>query len=1781
MDFSEGGPISRMSVTDVLERQGRGDENYRWFVEVTNLADRVVLQVADARDDVQKRTFTKWVNSHLKKHPSKQLTLVHDLYKDLRDGSRLIPLLEILTGERIPQERGKLRLHRLQNVRKALDVLKVKKVALVNIDNVDIVDGNTKLTLGLIWTIILHFQISDVKIEGQHLQPKDALLQWAKQTVDGVPGVHVTDFERSWRDGLAFNAIIYRNRPDLVDFPSLRPSEHKKNLRHAFTVAEKHLGVTSLLEPEDVDVPKPDERSIMTYVSSLYDVFPTVPPKQTKTSTITTTLKTSRQTGPAVTSHVQETVIHSSGSQNSSSAASSASAAGTDPQWEVYAQPARQMMDWAKRTANMMDDRSIPQSTAEIKRALADLSRFKSEELPTKEAEKQRLASRFREVERSTQATGQFRPPAGLHINNLESAFDSCRLAIQQREHILNSELHRMEQQDTLANKVSRQIPMVSADLDTIQARIHDAEGKADKMTAVDVRNTIDDIESASRTCDKNIAILMREVAQLRTNNHPSGPELDRKLKQLQDRLATLRNFQIAGTTQKVTTRTMVQGDAVKLERRVELRTERRFVEGNVDQFIQDCYKWVKNKESSLKVASYGDDLEKVQKALQQSKGELHTIREYERNISKCRSVLSNMTGEELQRNQEQIAIVEDAYKQLLDMAVKRVRDLEILLEFVQMATKEMMWMNQLEDEHANRDWSAKNLNIAELEKHYKTLMREIQGRERQFTSVQNHGERLMMENHPAKPCISDHLSAMQSQWNTVTQLANSLETHLKYAAEYFQFFYDTKELEQWMAHSQEILASVMDKKDLSQMEAQQLLQEVMKMKQRLEEQQLVLRDLQQRSKHIVHLKKRRQRLTEPIPIFAVCDYPGIDLNVVKGQEYVLLDNANRTKWRVVNRAGMEGNVPGVCFMIPPPNSEAIDNALQLEAHFKHLVEMWSTTQTRLQQWIQTLSQRQSTQSIDSVGRTTVQQTEQVPQQQQQIVQRIQNGQELQTRSTSARRTVTSRKETTEDGQTLITEEITEQMPDGETHRTVTTKKIRTQEVFPTGEAPQVPLERMAAPEIQTHRTVTLKQQTLGHEARPPQVVPPDRSGTFPQSRRHAMLQQFQENTEQMRFEEERRRREQQQQAAEMDLERRMIEEEHRRRERLEIERREEIRMMQEQMEAERQQVERIRLERHQQAEQAERQQAERIAYEQQQAEQLALERQREEERRLVEEMARERLDFEMTVAQQAEQLERESAEHIGAKRRKMDEMAQLVAKQRLGEQITATGMQYERTIAQQAAVAAQERQQRQAQQPRQPEVVESITPRQVRTPTPRIESQQHSLEDITGQLRSSQQDLRHKSLRRSETDLMQQDALETDQQQLQLQVTRNQYITSEQVSTQYTERRDDQRHVTTEQQRPVVDAAASRMGQVELVAQELAREVESCNRLIDEMSSTSQASISSEDRQVVESVSLDMDSFLRRLYKDEERLQSRVETPLPHTMEESRVLHDDFQTFHNDLAELQPVYDRISDVAAHILQEREGQFPKLAEKYHILNEKWDSLVRHSNACSERVALVTDIVHTLHRAREVITSCEKVLTLHGKMPGEMDKHQDHLDKIQGLQKTLPPFQPVVDKLNDEMVRVGSLSKTTPTHQDVQRLESEVHSILGRWKDVCNQTHERLKRLTQSGDLLQEFNDLLTRESNWISQAEVTLMEFEHVAKGSLNLVQQLGAAREFNKQVAGRQHYMMETNGRGEAFIGQAQSYDSTVEAYKTKVQGSYPRSLAKRETTGLVPSWSVKTFSS
>ncbi|KAG9509949.1 Microtubule-actin cross-linking factor 1, partial [Fragariocoptes setiger] len=118
-------------------------------------ADRIVIKIADERDAIQKKTFTKWINKYLAKSGCR----INDLFQDIRDGRHLISLLEILSGSMLPRERGRMRVHMLQNVQIALNYIKFRQVKLVNIRPEDIVDGNQKLILGLIWTIILHFQL--------------------------------------------------------------------------------------------------------------------------------------------------------------------------------------------------------------------------------------------------------------------------------------------------------------------------------------------------------------------------------------------------------------------------------------------------------------------------------------------------------------------------------------------------------------------------------------------------------------------------------------------------------------------------------------------------------------------------------------------------------------------------------------------------------------------------------------------------------------------------------------------------------------------------------------------------------------------------------------------------------------------------------------------------------------------------------------------------------------------------------------------------------------------------------------------------------------------------------------------------------------------------------------------------------------------------------------------------------------------------------------------------------------------------------------------------------------------------------------------------------------------------------------------------------------------------------------------------------------------------------------------------------------------------------------
>ncbi|RKP09304.1 calponin homology domain-containing protein [Thamnocephalis sphaerospora] len=230
----------------------------------------LVLLLDKAWEDVQQRTFTKWVSTKL---ATRGLPSIEHLDK-LSDGTVLIQLLEIIGDTTLGRynKNPRLRIQQVENVNKALEFIKFRGINLTNIGAEDITDGNTKLILGLIWTIILRFTIAEISQEG--LTAKEGLLLWCQRKTANYHDVNVRDFTFSWADGLAFCALIHCHRPDLLDYHSLDKSDRHANTALAFEVAESQLGIPKLLDVADVcDMAKPDERSIMTYVAQYFHAF--------------------------------------------------------------------------------------------------------------------------------------------------------------------------------------------------------------------------------------------------------------------------------------------------------------------------------------------------------------------------------------------------------------------------------------------------------------------------------------------------------------------------------------------------------------------------------------------------------------------------------------------------------------------------------------------------------------------------------------------------------------------------------------------------------------------------------------------------------------------------------------------------------------------------------------------------------------------------------------------------------------------------------------------------------------------------------------------------------------------------------------------------------------------------------------------------------------------------------------------------------------------------------------------------------------------------------------------------------------------------------------------------------------------------------------------------------------------------------------------------------------------------------------------------------------------
>ncbi|XP_041819437.1 filamin-C isoform X7 [Chelmon rostratus] len=264
-----------MSNSSYFEPQQLPPQFYQSTADIGEEEEEMPATEKDLAEDapwkkIQQNTFTRWCNEHLKCINKR----ISDLQKDLSDGLKLIGLLEVLSQKKMYRKyhsRPNFRQMKLENVSVALEFLEREHIKLVSIDSKAIVDGNLKLILGLIWTLILHYSISmpmwedEDDEDAKKLTPKQRLLGWIQNKVPQLP---ITNFHRDWRDGKALGALVDNCAPGLCpDWETWDPSQPVENAREAMQQADDWLGVPQVIAPEEIVDPNVDEHSVMTYLS--------------------------------------------------------------------------------------------------------------------------------------------------------------------------------------------------------------------------------------------------------------------------------------------------------------------------------------------------------------------------------------------------------------------------------------------------------------------------------------------------------------------------------------------------------------------------------------------------------------------------------------------------------------------------------------------------------------------------------------------------------------------------------------------------------------------------------------------------------------------------------------------------------------------------------------------------------------------------------------------------------------------------------------------------------------------------------------------------------------------------------------------------------------------------------------------------------------------------------------------------------------------------------------------------------------------------------------------------------------------------------------------------------------------------------------------------------------------------------------------------------------------------------------------------------------------------
>ncbi|XP_066494280.1 microtubule-actin cross-linking factor 1 isoform X1 [Tiliqua scincoides] len=702
----------------------------------------------------------------------------------------------------------------------------------------------------------------------------------------------------------------------------------RDNLEQAFEIAER-LGVTRLLDAEDVDVPSPDEKSVITYVSSIYDAFPKVP-----------------EGGDGI------------------------SATEVDTRWLEYQNNVESLISWIKQHTITMSDKSFPQNPVELKALYNQYIHFKETEIPAKQQEKRSIEELYKLLE-VWMEFGRLKLPQGYHPNDVEEEWGKLIIEMLEREKLLRPAVERLELLLQIANRIQNGSLSCEEKLTLARNTLQADETHLESGQPVQYES---DVVMYLQECEGLLRQLQADVQILRDENYYQLEELVFKIVRLQDELVTLRlectNLYRKGHFSSPSSLDLVQPFSLstmhlKAEpllkgthsattastswfRKPMTRAELVAISSSEDEgslrFVYELLSWVEEMQMKLERAEWGSDLPSVESQLEVQRHVHASVEDLGSSVKEARMYESKMSQNFRTSYTETLGKLETQYCKLMETSSFRLRHLQSLYGFVSKATTELIWLNEKEEEELAYDWSDNNPNMAAKRSYFSELTMELEEKQDVFRSLQDMAEMLSLENHPAKQTVEAYGAALQTQWQWIKQLCLCVDQHVKENMAYFQFFVDARDSETYLKNLQDsIKRKYSCDRSTSLTRLEDLLQDSMDEKEQLIQSKSSVASLVGRSKTIVQLKPRNPDhvLKNTISVKAVCDYRQIEITICKNDECVLEDNSQRTKWKVISPTGNEAMVPSVCFLVPPPNKEAIDMASRVEQLYQKVMALW------------------------------------------------------------------------------------------------------------------------------------------------------------------------------------------------------------------------------------------------------------------------------------------------------------------------------------------------------------------------------------------------------------------------------------------------------------------------------------------------------------------------------------------------------------------------------------------------------------------------------------------------------------------------------------------------------------------------------------------------------------------------------------------------------------------------------------------------------------------------